>query len=616
MYRKSLAIPAALAVILGGATGISHIGTSAHAKVAAESYAGTISFSDYQAPTALFGGGYGQAQVDADLASMVFDSASLIDNKGNIQPDMASNVPSSADGTLKVVGGDETLTYHVKQNLKWSDGSAITKADWIATYLINFTPDVGNIDPLQEIRTASWSGNDFVLHLKGQIGSALQQLIPSPYPVEYLQKKYGATIPASLLVSWDHDQSVDAKTGFLKDSLYTSQLKHLIVDGWNKDNYVSPSDVFSGPYKLQLWSPDQRYVLTANPYYTALPAAQGHPRPQTIQHIILSESGSTYIQDLKAGSTYNQIDLATDFDPDNITDLKQSKYQVVVQPGLSYELLDLMVGATYNGKPNPMADVRVRQALNYAINKDQYLRALYPAYDPKQLSLSSFLPASSSWSINSQLPQNAYNPVKARALLASAGYATTLGTGGNHLNLDFATTTKTSRIKGAQIFQRYFNQIGVGIKIRYLTARGTNGLFSTWKDGGVQCHHTFQISLHGYGENPDPDEASLNYVPEQTCSATNPSGPNIMNINDSHLTSLFLRGRHTVDAAQRHTIYDEIQHYFYDQAYNISLFTTPSITLVKGTVGNFKANSTQQGPLWNAYELWVDRSNSQKAQAN
>ncbi|MDB5057506.1 MAG: extracellular solute-binding protein family 5 [Chloroflexi bacterium] len=613
MYRKALAIPAAAVVILSGAAGAGRLTSPAHARVASDTYSGTVSVSDYQVPNALGGGGLASAQTNQDLYAMVNDNAIGIDNKGNFYADLASAVPTTANGGLKVVNGDEIITYHIKPGLKWSDGSPITKGDWILNYLIDFSPDYGNVDPAKEIRTATWSGNDLVLHLKGVVGSAVQQLIPSPFPTAYYEKKYGATLPASMLVSWDYAKQTDAKTGQIPAGIYASSGLKKLTTAWISDNYISPNDVFNGPYKIKQWSPDQRYVLEANPNYTALPATPGHPRPAIIQQIVLSEDGTTYIQDLKAASTYNTIDSATDFNPDNLSDLKQTKYQVVVQPALGYELLDLMVGPTFNGRPNPLHDVRVRQALNYAINKDIYLKALFPAFSPSQLKLTSYIPGASLWSIDKQLPQNDYNPAKARALLAQAGYVTSLGSGSKHLNLDFVTTKKTSRIKGAQIFQRFFNQVGIGIKIRYANAVGQNGLFSSWADGGIQNHHTFQISLHGYTENPDPDEGALSYVPDQISSASNPNGANVDALNDPHLTSLFMQGRGTLDNAKRHAIYNEVQTYFYQQMYNISLFTNPDITLYKGTIGNAKPNVTQGGPWWNTFQWWYDAGNTQKA---
>jgi ABC-type transport system substrate-binding protein len=456
------------------------------------------------------------------------------------------------------------------------------------------------------------NGNDLVINLKGVLGSALQQLSPGPDPWEYYQKKYSAPVTGLNTSSFVPANVIDPKTDNIKASLYASSGLKKLATAWNSDNYTSPNDLFSGPYKIQSWSPDQRYVLTANPYYTALPPATGHPRPQTIQFVVLSEQGVTYIQDLKAASTYNSIDSANDFTPDNIPDLQQTKYQVVNVPGLEYEHLDFNVAPTYDGVPNPVADVRVRTALNYAINKSQYLTALFPAENPSVLSLSSFIPASSPWSINSQLPQNVYNPAKAMALLKAAGYATSLNGGGKHLVLDYDTTNKTSRIKSAGLLQRYFALVGVSLRVHILTSTGQNGLFSSWSNGGVLYHHSFQLAEFAYLSNPDPDESSLSFVPQEISSATNPNGGNYQNLNDPALTKLFLQGRASLDMAARMKIYAQVQKYFYQQMYSISLYTDPEIYLFKGTVGNAKANRTQSGPWWNAYQLWVDPTNSQK----
>lgn len=615
MHRKSLAIPAAVFLILSGTAGMGRLGGTAHAAKASDTYSGTISVTDYQVPNALGAGGAGSAEANQELISAMADSALGLDYKGNFYADLATQIPSLSNGGIKVTNGNETITYHLKPNQKWSDGSPVTNADWIAQWVLEYAPDIASAPgtPADQITSVSFNGNDLVMTLKGVLGSALQQLLPGPVPWEYYQKKYNATVTGIDMSSFNPAKELDPKTDLISASTYKSSGLQKLALAYLNDNYNSPSDLFNGPYKLKSWSADQRYVLEANPFYTALPADPKHPRPAIIQFVVVSEDGPTYIQDLKAASTYNTIDVAMDFSPQNVPDLKQSKYQVVVQPGLTYELLNLMVGPTYKGQKNPLADVRVRTALNYAINKDLFLSALFPGFDPKTLELSSPYPGASPWSINSQLPGNVYNPAKARALLQAAGYATTLGSGGNHLNLDYATTTRTDRIKAGQILQRFWNQVGIGIKITYYHAVGQNGLFSAWGDGGVLNHHAYQIAEHGFLENPDPDEGSLNWLPQQINSASCPNCANTGEINDPHLTSLLLQGRQNLDNTQRHAIYAQVQKYFYQQMYNISLYTVPSIVAVKGTVGNFKQTITQLGPLWNAYQWFYDPTNSQKA---
>jgi ABC-type transport system substrate-binding protein len=621
VLRKSFAFPAAAILALSGAGGLAHQFGTVRAQTSRDNFVGTISISDYQVPNALGAGNAGASVVNAELIPATTDFATTFDQHGNFLPDIATVVPSTTNGGIKVANGDEIITYHLKPNQKWSDGSPVLPADYLFNFPLQFAPDNGAVDPANYVKQAYMSGNELVLHLRGVLGSALQQLnyLTSPTPTAYMQKKYGVTLSPSLLRTWDYAKEIDAKTGLIPESVYESSGLKKFTQAWLQDHYTSPSDLFDGPYKVETWSPDQRYVLVANPFYNLLPPDPNHPRPQRIQFVVLSEDGSTYVQDIKAGSTYNGIDKAEDFTIDNVPDLKSTKYNTIVEPALQYELLDLMSGPTYNGQPNPLHDLRVRQAVQDAIDKVAYTRYLFgnAVGDTfaRSMALNSFIPSSSPWSYDKSLP-NAYNPAKARALLANAGYATTLGTGSNHLTLDFVTTTKTSRIKGAQLLQRFLNQVGISLRIRYAPAHGVNALFGTWQDGGIETRHTFQIALHGFQTNPDPDEAYLNYAPDQISSASNPNGANANYVDDPKLDKLFIAGRNTLDDAARHRIYDLAQAYFYNQAYAISLYTNPNVLVSKGTVGNFKPNSTQTGHEWNTFQWWYDSSNSQKPLLN
>jgi len=156
VHRKSLAIPAVAFLILSGGGGIGRLGTtSVHA---ADTYSGTISVTDYQAPNALGGGGGSNAEANQELMSAMYDSALGLDYKGHFYADLATEIPSTANGGLKVTNGDETITYHLKPNQKWSDGSPITTADWIAQWaFLNYSPDIaeGPGTPADQLLTAT-----------------------------------------------------------------------------------------------------------------------------------------------------------------------------------------------------------------------------------------------------------------------------------------------------------------------------------------------------------------------------------------------------------------------------------------------------------------------------
>lgn len=72
----------------------------------------------------------------------------------------------------------------------------------------------------------------------------------------------------------------------------------------------------------------------------------------------------------------------------------------------------------------------------------------------------------------------------------------------------------------------------------------------------------------------------------------------------------------TLDDAARHRYYDDFQTRVVNQAYYINLFNRPNVVAVKGTIGNFKPNVTQNGNEWNTWEWFVDPSNSQRPTAS
>src|SRR5207302_37118 len=93
-------------------------------------------------------------------------------------------------------------------------------------------------------------------------------------------------------------------------------------------------------------------------------------------------------------------------------------YQLAVIPGLTIEHLEL-------NESGVLKDIRLRQALQYAIDKVAFIHALFPQLKNATSILEhSVLPVVDAPWYDKQLPLSAYNPARARALLQAAGYAT------------------------------------------------------------------------------------------------------------------------------------------------------------------------------------------------
>lgn len=601
MFRKSLAIPAALILALSGTVGNGRFAGQAHARTSADSYSGTIVFTDNVFPDSLpDGGAFSNNTTDFEVAAPLFDALLGIDNHQQFFPDMATEVPSTTNSGIKVVSGHEVVTYHLKPNLKWSDGSPITHNDFVIGLLFNFSPEYNSTNGWDQIQTITFSGNDIVETFKGIYAPALFYTQPFALPFEYFNKKYGTNVPTSLVDSYDAGKLSTIFGGSYKGS----QLQKMVV-AWTNDAYHSTSDLFNGPYKLAEWSDQQRITEVPNTFYNILPADKNHPRPAKIQFVIITLSGTAYPLDMASNATYNNVDLAEDFRLPDLPTVQKSKYQIVINPALSFHHLEL-------NQANPaLADVRVRQALQYAIDKTRYIQSLFAGVSPslaQNLASSSFLPSTSPW-VNTSLPANGYDPAKAKSLLAAAGYATSLNGSGKHLSLTFTTFGNRVNIRSSQLIQRFWAQIGVTLRMQYPPASGPNGELSSYQDGGVLYHRRFDVIEFGFSTNVDPDQSLADFDPKEVPNATHPFGQNYAGINDPTLYNLFQQARHTLDNAQRHTYYNQAQERFYQNAYWIMLYNQPNFALYKGTIGNFKPNPTQAQNEWNAFE-WYRTSNA------
>jgi ABC-type transport system substrate-binding protein len=176
-----------------------------------------------------------------------------------------------------------------------------------------------------------------------------------------------------------------------------TNIKH---NGVNADQ----SPVGTGPWKLESWRNNDRFIATRNESYwrPALPYLDG------VNVAIMGEP-ATALRSVIAGEN----DLATSLGPQQKLLADRSKLTTQLTHSMG------MVGIYLNyGRP-PLSDARVRQALNYAIDRDAFNQAIAMGLD---VPTSAIIPAEH-WACD---PQTAtyyrYDPGKARALLAEAGY--------------------------------------------------------------------------------------------------------------------------------------------------------------------------------------------------
>lgn len=168
---------------------------------------------------------------------------------------------------------------------------------------------------------------------------------------------------------------------------------------WGKDLTLHP--VGTGPFKFVEWVKGDHVTLERNDAYWG-----GKPRLDGVVIKTVREDAARVLM-LESGDA----DLIVNIPPEEIPRLKKDP-RFVVESSPTARALYLVI----NVKKKPFDDIRVRQALNYAVNRDAIVKELYQ--NNAQVIPGQVAPLQNGYA---KLPGYAYDPKKAKELLAKAG---------------------------------------------------------------------------------------------------------------------------------------------------------------------------------------------------
>lgn len=215
------------------------------------------------------------------------------------------------------------------------------------------------------------------------------------------------------------------------------------VEKWGQDFGKHP--VGTGAFALEDWTLGQHLIFKANPDYHIA----GIPKLESITVEVGQEPVVALLR-LQRG----EVDIAGDGIP-------PAKFLEVMNDP---EYKDLVVSGeqlhtgyiTLNTNIPPFDDVKVRQAVNMAVNKDRIVRVINGRAVPANQPLPPLMPG-----YNNEYKGYAFDPEKAKGLLAEAGYAD-----GVETTLFVANTDPQPRI--AQAIQQDLSAIGMKVEIKSL----------------------------------------------------------------------------------------------------------------------------------------------------
>ena len=315
--------------------------------------------------------------------------------------------------------------------------------------------------------------------------------------------------------------------------------------------------VGSGPYQVAEWVRDDHITLVANPKWTG-----AKPAYQTVIIRDIPDQATSVLSIQKG-----DIDMLTDPRPDDAKALaKQTGISVVEQPSnnVSYLAMDV--------EKKPFGDVRVRRAVAYAIDVATMAKSLY----------SSGAVVADNWTPPGMLGENPavktypHDPVKARALLAAAGFPNGFSTTLSYSTAPRPYLPEPQRV--AETIQASLAQAGITVTLQPY-------------EWGVYLdrikHGQHEMCLIGWtGDNGDPDNFFYPLL-DQDSAHKDGTAQNYSFWRDPAFHQLMLQGQATVDDAKRRAVYRRANAMVNDQAPAISLVHTTVPIVLKSSLRGF-----------------------------
>lgn len=422
----------------------------------------------------------------------IYDSLIYLDEKGEVFPGAATEWAFSADNL--------TLTFKLRDGLTFHDGTPLTAQivkETVARMLDPTTasPNVSLLGPIASVDAVD------------------------PLTVAYNFEQPFAPIFVGLGYSYGAPVSIPAVAQY--------------------GDQFGRHPVGTGPYKFVDWQADETIVLEKNPdhtWSTPFYKTQQAPRIDRVEFIVIPED-PTRLAALESGEV--DIVAGTDAVPlDKLTSLQSAQgINLVTRPvvGVYY--------ANVNNKIKPLDDVRVRQAISHAIDRDSIVELVLDGNGKPAISLV----ASAFGDFNPNVTQYPYDPAKAKALLAEAGLA-------NGFETTYLNVASPAYQRVAEVIAENLAAVNIKLQIQAFPV-------AQWVAEGQSGKYGIAFSYYTFS---DPDVLVL--------LARSDAPFNFAFQTDPALDALLDEQRTTFDKQKRHDLLWQAQARINDQAYFLPLW--------------------------------------------
>lgn len=424
----------------------------------------------------------------SEICGMVFNGLVKYDKDVRIAGDLAERWDVSPDGTV--------ITFYLRHNVRWHDGAPFTAGDVEFTYKKLIDPAV----------KTPYSGDfERVARLE----------VIDDYTVKVVYKE-----PFSPgLASW---------------GMWMMPRHILGKEDLNKSDF-SRHPVGTGPYRFKTWKTGEKIELVANDDYF-----EGRPYIDRYIYRVIPDDSTIFLELQTKGVDWTGL---SPLQYTRQTDNKffRTNYNKFRYPSFGYTYL------AYNLNDPKFRDVRVRNAINLAINKQEIVDTIF--FGLAKVTTGPFLMGS--WAYNDAVKSAPYDPQQARAMLAEAGWKDSNGDGWVEKDgKDFEFTMivnqgNNDRLRTAEMVQKYLKDVGIRMKIRVLEWSALINDFLNKK--------RFEAVLMGWFLGRDPDNYDIWHS-----SKTREGEFNFISYANPEVDRLLEEARRTFDQPKRQVAYHRV----------------------------------------------------------
>ncbi len=483
--------------------------------------------------------------------NQIYNGLVELNKQMEIVPALADSWEISPDGKM--------YTFHLRKSIKFHDSEVFSDGKGRAMIASDVEFSFKRIINSLTASPGAWIFNDKVLkNIKGEIADTCFKVIGNQTFRVYLQKPFPTFLQLLAMP-------------------YAFVIPHESIEKYGKDFRIHP--VGTGPFKFKLWEENNALILNRNPAYWKIDSNGVQLPYLDVVHVsFISDRNVAFMTfrqkkfDFISGLDENSRDIIFNYDG-SIKKEFSTKYDVQKIPYLNTEYLSINVDAsTYQDKNHPLLNKKVRQALNYAINKEQMVQFILN--NVGKPGNSGFVPPVL-FPSGKQTSGYQYDIKKAQQLLKDAGF----GGGRNMKPLKIFTIARFPYKELAEFIQREWAKIGIKAEIEIntfamhlqLSANSKLPLFrSSWQ-----------------GDYPDPE----NYLTLFYSKSFSPDGPNRTHFKSDLFDQLYEQAQLEQDNTQRYDIYKQMDELVMKEAPVIVLWYDEVVRLTQKNVKGLETNA-------------------------